>query len=140
MPADLNTGALVGRLTRDPEVRQTASGSNVANLRVAFTTRQKMAGEWTDKSNYIDVVVFGAMADNVATYLSKGRRIGIQYRLAWSEWQAQDGTNRQKVELIAENIQYLDSNPNAAANDGGAAKAGGGDLPIDEPVYDVVPF
>ena len=119
MAQDLNMVGLVGRLTRDPELRHTASGTAVANLRVAHTTRRRGAdGEWTDKSNYIDVVVFAGMADNAAKYLTKGRRIGVQGRLEWSEWESADGSKRQKNEIVAENLQYLDS-PNGNGNEAG---------------------
>ena len=117
MASDMNTVALVGRLTRDPEIRHTASGTAIANMRLAFTTRQRdSAGNWVDKSNYIDVVAFGSMGENAGKYLGKGRRVGVDGRLSWREWHAQDGTNRKNIEVVAENLHYLDSNPNANGN------------------------
>jgi single-strand DNA-binding protein len=119
MASDLNRTTLVGRLTRDPEIRTTAGGTDVANMRLAFTSRRRNpAGDWEDQSNYIDVVVFGAQAGSAGQYLSKGRKIGVDGRLSWREWQQQDGTKRQSIEVIADSIFYLDSN--GAASNGSA--------------------
>ena len=116
MASDLNRVTLVGRLTRDPEIRTTAGGTDVANIRLAFTSRQRTDGEWQDKSNYVDVVVFGAQASSAGQYLSKGRKIGVDGRLSWREWQQQDGTKRQSIEVIADSIFYLDSTQNGASS------------------------
>jgi single-strand DNA-binding protein len=105
---DLNTVALTCRLTRDPELRHTPSGVAVASLRVAFSDREKVNGEWTDRSNYIDVTVWGNQGEACAQYLAKGRRIAVDGRLRWREWEAQDGNKRQVVEVVADQVVYLD--------------------------------
>src|SRR5262245_9590599 len=109
--ANINRVILVGNLTRDPELRHTPSGTAVCKLRVAVNTRQKdsASGQWTDKPNYFDVTVWGNQGESCAQYLSKGRPIGIDGRLDWGEWEAQDGSKRQAVEIIAENVQFLGS-------------------------------
>jgi single-strand DNA-binding protein len=108
--ANINRVILVGNLTRDPELRHTPSGTAVCKLRVAVNTRQKDGtGQWVDKPNYFDVTVWGNQGESCAQYLSKGRPIGIDGRLDWREWEAQDGTKRQAVEIIAENVQFLGS-------------------------------
>jgi single-strand DNA-binding protein len=109
--ANINRVILVGNLTRDPELRHTPSGTAVCKLRVAVNTRQKdsASGQWTDKPNYFDVTVWGNQGESCAQYLSKGRPIGIDGRLDWREWEAQDGSKRQAVEIIAENVQFLGS-------------------------------
>ena len=72
MPADLNRVTLVGRLTRDPDLRTTAGGQEVANLRLAVTSRGRdESGNWTDKSNYFDVTIFGKQAETAGQYLSR---------------------------------------------------------------------
>ena len=109
MSKDLNRVLLTARLTRDPELRHTPSGSAVCKLRVAFTTRTKDGEEWGDKSNYLDVTVWGNQGESCATYLAKGRRIGIDGRLEFREWEAQDGTKRSAHEVVADSIVYLDS-------------------------------
>ena len=110
MAADLNRVTLVGRLTRDPELRHTGGGDPICSIRLAVSSRSRdESGNWGDKSNYFDVTVFGRQAQTAADYLAKGRRIGVDGRLSWREWQAQDGTKRQSVEVIANDIFFLDS-------------------------------
>ena len=109
--ANINRVVLVGNLTRDPELRNTPSGTAVCSLRIAVNTRRKdgQSGEWIDKPNYFDVTVWGNQGESCAQYLSKGRPVAIDGRLDWREWEAQDGTKRQAVEIIAESVQFLGS-------------------------------
>ena len=89
-------------------------------LRVASNTRRKdpASGQWVDKPNYFDVTVFGAQAENTARYLSKGRPVAIDGRLDWREWNAQDGTTHQAVQIIADTVQFLvPAAPNTVATD-----------------------
>lgn len=119
--ANINRVVLVGNLTKDPELRTTPSGTSVCKLRVAVNTRQKdsSTGEWGDKPNYFDVTVWGNQAESCAQYLSKGRPIGVDGRLDWHEWDAQDGTKRQAVEIIADTVQFLGSRGDSAGAAGG---------------------
>ena len=107
--ANINRVVLVGNLTSDPELRHTPSGTAVCKLRLAVNTRRKDAstGEWADKPNYFDVTVWGNQGESCAQYLSKGRPVGVDGRLDWREWEAQDGTKRQAVEIIADTVQFL---------------------------------
>ncbi len=107
--ANINRVVLVGNLTRDPELRHTPSGTAVCKLRIAVNTRQKDAatGQWGDKPNYFDVTVWGNQGESCAQFLSKGRPVGVDGRLDWREWDAQDGTKRQAVEIIADTVQFL---------------------------------
>jgi single-strand DNA-binding protein len=108
--SDINRVTLVGRLTRDPELRALPSGTSVLSLGLAVNGRQKdQSGNWIDKPNFFDIKVFGGQADMLANHLSKGRRVGIDGRLDWSSWEAQDGTKRSKVEVVAQSVQFLDS-------------------------------
>ena len=140
MPADLNRVTLVGRLTRDPELRHTGGGDPICSIRLAVSSRSRdESGNWGDKSNYFDVTVFGRQAQTAADYLAKGRRIGVDGRLSWREWQAQDGTKRQAVEVIANDLFFLDSRGEGGGGYGGDQESGGlsqpsgrgGDLPVD---------
>ena len=89
MAADLNRVTLVGRLTRDPELRHTGGGNAICSIRLAVSSRQRdESGNWGDKSNFFDVTVFGRQAETASNYLSKGRRIGVDGRNAIA---AQDG-------------------------------------------------
>jgi single-strand DNA-binding protein len=106
--ANINRVVLVGNLTKDPELRHTPSGTAVCKLRLAVNTRQKDAqGNWGDKPNYFDVTVWGNQGESCAQFLSKGRPVGVDGRLDWREWEAQDGTKRQAVEIIADSVQFL---------------------------------
>ena len=123
MPADLNRVTLVGRLTRDPELRHTQGGDPVCSIRLAVSSRSRdEAGNWGDRSNYFDVTVFGRQAETASTYLAKGRRIGVDGRLSWREWQAQDGSKRQNVEVIANDVFFLDSRGESGGQGAGEAQ------------------
>jgi single-strand DNA-binding protein len=127
MPADLNRVTLVGRLTRDPELRHLPSGDPICSIRLAVSSRARdESGNWGDRSNYFDVTVFGRQAETASTYLAKGRRIGVDGRLSWREWQAQDGTKRQSVEVVANDLFFLDSRGEGgrAPDEGGADEPG----------------
>jgi single-strand DNA-binding protein len=120
--ANINRVVLVGNLTRDPELRHTPSGTAVCKLRLAVNTRQKDAqGNWGDKPNYFDVTVWGNQGENCAQFLSKGRPVAVDGRLDWREWDAQDGTKRQAVEIIADTVQFL------GGREGGDLGGGGGE-------------
>jgi single-strand DNA-binding protein len=120
--ANINRVVLVGNLTKDPELRHTPSGTAVCKLRLAVNTRQKdPQGNWGDKPNYFDVTVWGNQGESCAQYLSKGRPVGVDGRLDWREWEAQDGSKRQAVEIIADTVQFLGS------REGGGGGAGDGE-------------
>jgi single-strand DNA-binding protein len=109
---------LTGNLTQDPELRSTSNGTAVCNLRVASNTARKEAstGEWVDKPNYFDITVWGAQGENCARYLTKGRAIAIDGRLDWREYDAQDGSRRQAVQIIADTVQFLAAPEQATDN------------------------
>ena len=113
--ANINRVVLVGNLTRDPELRHTPSGTPVCKLRLAVNTRQKDAsGQWGDKPNYFCVTVWGNQGESCAQFLAKGRPVAVDGRLDWREWDAQDGTKRQAVEIIADTVQFLGSREGGA--------------------------
>ena len=122
MAANINRVVLVGNLTRDPELRHTPSGMAVCSLRIAVNTRRKdsTSGQWTEKPNYFDITVWGNQGESCAQYLSKGRPVAVDGRLEWREWDAQDGTKRQAVEIIADSVQFL-----GGRGDGEAGGSGG---------------
>jgi len=119
MAGDINRVTIVGRLTRDPELAHLPSGTAVLKLGVAVNGRQKdEGGNWTDKPNFFDVKVFGNQADALNNHLAKGRRVGVDGRLDWSSWEAQDGSKRSKVEIVAQSVQFLDSRGEGGGGDG----------------------
>ena len=135
MPADLNRVTLVGRLTRDPEMRHTAGGDAICSMRLAVSSRARdEGGNWGDRSNYFDVTVFGRQAETASTYLAKGRRIGVDGRLSWREWQTQDGSKRQSVEVIANDVFFLDSRGEGGGGDERRQPVSGDLAPVGAPV------
>ena len=120
MAANINRVVLVGNLTRDPELRHTPGGTPVTSLRIAVNSRRKdETGQWADKPNYFSISVFGNQAESCSQYLSKGRPVAIDGRLEWREWQAQDGSKRESVEIVADSVQFLGSRGDGDTAGGG---------------------
>lgn len=109
---DLNKTMIIGRLTRDPEVRTTPQGQNVCTIGVA-TNRVWTDSEGNKKESveFHNVVAWGKLAEIIGQYLVKGRRIYIEGRLQTRDWQTQDGSKRSRTEIIAENMIMLDGRP-----------------------------
>ncbi|MFN2612201.1 MAG: single-stranded DNA-binding protein [Solirubrobacterales bacterium] len=130
--SNINRVTITGNLTRDPELRSLPSGTSVCKLRVAVNSRRKdgASGEWVDKPNYFDVTVWGAQGENCANYLSKGRPVAVDGRLDWREWEAQDGSKRQAVEIIADTVQFLGSRE-GSGNGAGNGFTPQSDVPAD---------
>lgn len=128
---NINRVIVTGNLTRDPELRALPSGTSVCSLRVACNTRRKdgSTGEWLDKPNYLSVTVWGAQGENCARFLSKGRPVAIDGRLEWREWQAQDGSKREALDIVADSVQFLGGRDDAAGGDNGYAAQS--DVPAD---------
>lgn len=106
----LNKVMLIGRLGADPEVRNTNSGSMVANLRIATTERRKdRDGNWNEQTEWHSVVCFGRTAELVERYLSKGRQVYIEGRLQTRKWQDREGKDRWTTEIVAFTVQFLGS-------------------------------
>lgn len=123
MARSLNQVTLMGNLTRDPELRQTPNGQTVTNFSLALNRSYKdQSGEWQEVTDYIDIVCWGPLAERVAQYLSKGRRCLVQGRLQSRSWE-QDGQKRNKVEVLANDVTFLDSR--GGGDEGGAPASGG---------------
>ena len=130
MAGDINRVTLVGRLTRDPELRHLPSGSPVLEMGLAVNGRQQdSGGNWVDKPNFFDVKVYGNQAEFLSQHLQKGRRVGIDGRLDWRSWEAQDGSKRSKVDVVAQTVQFLDSRQDGEG--GGSGGSGSGYIPSD---------
>jgi single-strand DNA-binding protein len=107
--SNINRVVLVGRLTSDPELRALPSGATVCGLRIACnTTRKSPEGDYMERPNFFNVSVFGNAGESVHRYMSRGRRVAIDGRLEWREWETPDGGKRQAVEIVAESVQFLD--------------------------------
>jgi single-strand DNA-binding protein len=107
--ANINRVVLVGNLTRDPELKALPSGTSVCDLRIAVNSRRKnsQTGEWVEEPNYFTISVFGQQGENCARYLQKGRAVAVDGRLRWRQWEAQDGSKREAVDVIAETVQFI---------------------------------
>lgn len=106
MASDTNVVVLVGRLTRDPELRALASGDSVCELGLAVNSSRKVNDQWEDKPNFFNVTVFGARGETVAKYCSKGDQVNVSGRLEWQQWE-KDGQKRESVKVIANSVQFL---------------------------------
>lgn len=106
---DLNRVTLIGRLTRDPEVRTTPAGRSVASITIA-TGRQwtDQAGQKQKESEFHNVVMWSKLADIAGQYLRKGARLYVEGRLKTRDWTGQDGVKRYRTEIIADNMIMLD--------------------------------
>ena len=106
----INRVIIIGNLTRDPELRQTAGGLPVLGFGVAVNDRRKnnQTGEWEDYPNFVDCTMFGTRAQSVMRFLSKGSKVVIEGKLRWSQWE-RDGQKRSKLEVIVDEIEFMSS-------------------------------
>jgi single-strand DNA-binding protein len=154
--ANLNKVMLIGRLTRDPEVRTFSNGGKVANFGFAVNNRRKnqSSGQWEDEPVFIDVAVFnrgetGRQADLAEQSLRKGHQVFLEGHLKLDQWQAQDGQKRSKLSVVVDNFQFLEPRSESGMGEGGgrmsrsaparrpAGGAGGGGY--EEPPHDLEP-
>lgn len=106
---------IIGNLTRDPEIRTTTSGQNVANFSVATSSQwTDAAGQKQERVEYHNIVAWGRLADICGQYLGKGRKVYVEGRLQTRDWEAQDGSKRTRTEIICENMIMLDRAPAGA--------------------------
>jgi len=120
---DVNKAIIVGRLTRDPEARTTPSGVAVTSFSVATNFVYKnQEGQKVEQVEYHNIVTWRKLAEIAAQYLQKGRRVLIEGRLQTRNWEANDGTKRQRTEIVADNLIMLDG-----GNRGGDAINTGGE-------------
>jgi len=131
--SNLNKALLIGRLTKDPEMRYTPSGTAVTNFSIA-TNRWSSGGEGERKefTDYHNIVAYNAgkrnLAEIVAQYTRKGALVYVEGRIQTRSWEGQDGQKRRTTEIIANDVQFLDSR---SGGGGGGAGAGGGGAAAD---------
>lgn len=103
--SDINSVNLTGRLTRDPELRQTAGGTAVLGFGLAVGERRKngQTGEWEDYTNFVDCTMFGQRAESLSRILRKGMPVSVHGRLHWSQWEA-DGQRRSKLDVTVDEL------------------------------------
>lgn len=103
----INCVIISGNIGHTPELKALQNGSFVLSFSVCVNARIKRGEQWEDKPNWIEVSLFGARAESVAKYLSKGSHVTVAGRLDEQVWQAQDGTNRRKLRVICDNIDFV---------------------------------
>jgi single-strand DNA-binding protein len=117
--ADINHVVLVGRLTRDAELKYINTGTAVSKFSIALNKRKKVNDSWTEEAHFFNVVVWGKIAEALDPYLKKGKQVGIEGELRQNRWE-QDGQPRSRIEIVANNIQLLggrsDSTPAEPGN------------------------
>ena len=104
----INRVVISGNLTRDAEMRVTASGAAILNFTVAVNDRVKDGNEWKDRASFVDCVLFGARAEALSARLSRGSKVAVEGKLRWSQWEAKDGSGkRSKIEVVAEEVELM---------------------------------
>ena len=157
---DVNHVILLGRLTRDAELKVLASGQAVCKFSIAVNRRKKSGEQWVDEPNFFDIVLWGRQGETLNQYLVKGKQVAVDGELRQDRWE-QDGQNRSKVEIVANNIQLLGGGSSSggaggekrdagafssfgresgSAFSGGAAFSGGETHAADSSFTDDVPF
>ncbi len=109
---NLNRAQIIGNLTRDPETRTTPNGQTVSSFGVATSSQWKDAsGQKQERVEFHNIVAWGKLAEICQQYLGKGRKVFVEGRLQTRDWQAQDGTKKNRTEIVAENMIMLDKAP-----------------------------
>ena len=106
----MNNVILIGRLTRDPELRTTANGTSTTSFSLAVDGYRNANGEV--HTDFINIVVWNKQAENVCKFVKKGSQIAIQGRISTRSYDAQDGTKRYVTEVLADNVYFLESKGN----------------------------
>lgn len=114
--AGVNRVFLLGNLTRDPELRYTANGYAVAGFGIAVNRKYKQDNEWKEEACFIDVTVWGKQAESCSEYLHKGSSAFIEGRLNFRSWETEQGQKRNKLEVVATNVQFLSRAPKSEAS------------------------
>jgi len=137
MARGINKVIIIGSLGRDPELRQTAGGSAVANLNIATTEawKDKQTGEKKETTEWHRVVLFGKTAEIAGEYLKKGRTVYIEGRLQTRKWQDKDGADRYSTEIVGSDMQMLGGGEGRGegGRQSGGDPAWGSDLPRNKP-------
>ena len=131
MASDINKVVVVGRLTRDSELRYTKSGTALCKFAVAVNRSRKVGERWEDEASFFDVALWGRQGEAINQYLVKGKQVGIDGELRQDRWD-QDGQSRSRVEIVAFNVMLLGGGRGGPGSDGGGSRqesgigAGGG--------------
>lgn len=106
MSNDINRVIIVGRLTRDAELKYSPGGLPICKFSIASNTRKKSGESWVDEAHFFDVIYFGKGGEAITQYLTKGKQIAVDGSLRQNRWES-DGQKHSRVEINAENVQLL---------------------------------
>ena len=131
--SDLNRVILVGRLTRDPELKHTPQGMAVTSFTIANSRTYTQGGEKKEQVSYFDCIAWTKLAELISQYCKKGTQVAVEGRLQQRRWDDSEGNKKSKIEIVVENIQFL-SHPKV---EGQAAQQNGVGTPApDAPSFD----
>lgn len=135
-----NRVVLMGNLTRDPALRQIASGTQVADMGLASNATYKRAdGESVEKTCFVDIVAWGKQAETCSRFLKKGAPVLVEGRLEFDQWQAADGQKRSKLRVRVDRVQFLGGpRRDGSATPAGPAKPAG--AAAEQPEGQSIPF
>jgi|TARA_Y100000310_G_scaffold233189_1_gene236048 single-strand DNA-binding protein len=142
MPSSVNKAIVLGNLGAYPELRHTASGTAVCELRVATNDRwQDKGGEWQERTEWHRVVVWGKQGENCARFLQKGRQVYVEGQIQTREWQDKDGNKRWTTEIKAREVVFLSGEGRSGPPEERSAPNTGADAPAETPFSDdEIPF
>ena len=116
---DLNRVTIIGRLTRDPEVRTTPNGKSVASMSIATgRTWVDQSGAKQEKTEFHNCVLWGKLGEIAGQYLAKGRKVYIEGRLETRDWTGTDGVKKYRTEIIADSVQFGPKSGGASTGEG----------------------
>lgn len=118
MASDINRVNLIGRLTRDPDIKQIPSGTSIASFSIANKKTYVSNGEKKEECSFLNCICWGKGGEIISQYAKKGSRIAIEGRLQQRTWQDKDGNNRSVIEIVVDNFQFLDSKKQSSDNSG----------------------
>ena len=131
----INKVMATGNLTRDPELRATPAGTQVLRFGIAVNdrARNQQTGEWEDRPNFVDCVIFGARAEAMDRILAKGMKVAVEGRLRYSSWQDKEGNRRSKLEVVVDDIDLMSARAAAQQPAQGASRAYAASAPQGRP-------
>ncbi|MCF7945232.1 MAG: single-stranded DNA-binding protein [Spirochaetia bacterium] len=116
--SDVNVVVLVGRLTRDAELRYTNSGTAICSFSIAVNRRKRSGDSWENEANFFDIILWGRQGEALQKYLEKGKQVSVSGELRQNRWE-QNGQKRSRVEIAANTIQLLGGNPGSGSGNYG---------------------
>lgn len=117
MANDINVITLVGRLTRDSELKYTNSGTAICKFSLAVNRKKRQDEQWVEEVSYFDITLWGKLGEAISQWLNKGKQVGISGELRQNRW-TQDGQNRSKVEIVASHVQLLSGDSRQTSGQG----------------------